>query len=167
MQILLSYIYKLYNKVKTLYKKRKLENRGKRVYIINLVTQLTHIRGRIGFRLQSQQNLVEFSKLSRIRQNMAEYSGKRQIAVDCGSLVVGLWLLSRQKQVDIYKVLQECPVTISRYIIIRIFLQIQPYRLQSSRLITKSIAIFAYYYIGTSRGYSSPQYFILKALAHL
>ena len=53
---------------------------------------------------------------------------------------------------------------ISRHIIIRMFLQVRPYRLQGSRLITKSIAISAYYCIGTSRGYSSPQYFILKAL---
>ena len=30
-------LYKLYNKVKTLRKERKLGNRGKRVYIINLV----------------------------------------------------------------------------------------------------------------------------------
>ena len=56
---------------------------------------------------------------------------------------------------------------ISRHIIIRIFLQIQPYCLQGSRLTIKLIAISAYYYIGTSRGYSSPQYFILKALARL
>ena len=56
---------------------------------------------------------------------------------------------------------------ISQYIIIRIFLQVRPYYLQGSRLITKSIVISAYYYIGTSRGYSSPQYFILKALARL
>ena len=48
---------------------------------------------------------------------MAEYGGKRQIAVDCGSLVVGLWLLSRWKQVDVYKVLPGvtgCPVTVSK-----------------------------------------------------
>ena len=32
---LIDYV-KLYNKVKTLYKERKLGNRGKRVYIINL-----------------------------------------------------------------------------------------------------------------------------------
>ena len=56
---------------------------------------------------------------------------------------------------------------ISRHIIIRIFLQVRPYYLQSSRLIIKSIAISAYYYIGTSRGCSSSQYFILKALARL
>ena len=56
---------------------------------------------------------------------------------------------------------------ISRYIIIRIFLQVRPCYLQGSRLIIKSIAISAYRYIGTSRGYSSPQYFILKALARL
>ena len=56
---------------------------------------------------------------------------------------------------------------ISQYIIIKMFLQIQPYYLQGSRLTIKSIVISAYYYIGTSRGYSSPQYFILKALARL
>ena len=56
---------------------------------------------------------------------------------------------------------------ISRHIIIRIFLQVRPCRLQGSRLIIKSIVISAYYRIGTSRGYSSPQYFILKALARL
>ena len=56
---------------------------------------------------------------------------------------------------------------ISRHIIIRIFLQVRPYYLQGGRLITKSIAISAYYYIGTSRGYSSSQYFVLKALVHL
>ena len=56
---------------------------------------------------------------------------------------------------------------ISRHIIIRIFLQVRPYRLQSSRSITKSIAISTHRYIGTSRGYSSLQYFILKALARL
>ena len=56
---------------------------------------------------------------------------------------------------------------ISRYIIIRIFLQVRLYRLQGSRLTTKSIAISAHRYIGTSRGYSSPWYFILKALARL
>ena len=56
---------------------------------------------------------------------------------------------------------------ISRYIIIRMFLQVRLYRLQGGRLITKSIIISAYCYIGTSRGYSSPQYFILKALARL
>ena len=67
---------------------------------------------RIGFRSQSQQNLVEFSQnlaefggLGRIWWNMAEYSRKRQIAVNCGSLVVGLQLLSRQKQVVVCKVL--------------------------------------------------------------
>ena len=43
---------------------------------------------------------------------MAESGGKRQIAVDCGSFVVGLWLLSRWKQVDVYKVSRGCPVTI-------------------------------------------------------
>ncbi len=56
---------------------------------------------------------------------------------------------------------------ISQYIIIRIFLQVRLYYLQGSRLIIKSIVISTYYYIGTSRGYSSPQYFILKALARL
>ena len=56
---------------------------------------------------------------------------------------------------------------ISWYIIIRIFLQVRPYYLYGSRLIIKSIAISAYYRIGTNRGYSSPQYFILKALARL
>ena len=56
---------------------------------------------------------------------------------------------------------------ISWYIIIRIFLQVRPCCLQGGRLITKSIAISAYYYIGTNRGYSSPWYFILKALAYL
>ena len=56
---------------------------------------------------------------------------------------------------------------ISQYIIIRIFLQVRPCYLQGGRLITKSIAISAYCRIGTSRGYSSPQYFILKALARL
>ena len=56
---------------------------------------------------------------------------------------------------------------ISQYIIIRIFLQVRPYYLQGSRLIIKSIAISTYRRIGTSRGYSSPQYFILKALARL
>ena len=53
---------------------------------------------------------------------------------------------------------------ISRHIIIRIFLQVRLCYLQSSGLTTKSMAIPAYYYIGTSRGCSSPQYFILKAL---
>ena len=56
---------------------------------------------------------------------------------------------------------------ISWYIIIRMFLQVQPCYLQGNRVIIKSIAISAYYYIGTSRGYSSPQYFILKALTRL
>ena len=55
----------------------------------------------------------------------------------------------------------------SWHIIIRILLQVRPCYLQSSRLIIKSIAISAYYYIGTSRGCSSPWYFILKALARL
>ena len=44
-------------------------------------------------------------------QNMAEYGGERQIAVDCGNLVIGLWLLSRWKQVDVRKVSRGCPVT--------------------------------------------------------
>ena len=56
---------------------------------------------------------------------------------------------------------------ISQHIIIRIFLQVWPYRLQGSRLIIKSIVISAYYRIGTSRGYNSSQYFILKALTRL
>ena len=56
---------------------------------------------------------------------------------------------------------------ISWYIIIRIFLQVRPCCLQGSRLITKSIAISAHRRIGTGRGCSSPQYFILKALARL
>ena len=56
---------------------------------------------------------------------------------------------------------------ISRHIIIRIFLQVRPCRLQGSRLIIKSIAISAYRRMDTSRGCSSPQYFILKALARL
>ena len=56
---------------------------------------------------------------------------------------------------------------ISRYIIIRIFLQVWPCRLQGGRLIIKSIAISAHHRMGTSRGCSSPQYFILKALARL
>ena len=42
---------------------------------------------------------------------MAEYGGERQIIVDCGNLVIGLWLLSRWKQVDVRKVLRGCPVT--------------------------------------------------------
>ena len=33
------------------------------------------------------------AELGRIRQNVAEYSGKRQIAVDCGDLVVGLLIV--------------------------------------------------------------------------
>ena len=56
---------------------------------------------------------------------------------------------------------------ISQYIIIKILLQVQPYYLQSSRLITKSMAISAHYYISTSKRYSSFQYFILKALVYL
>ena len=56
---------------------------------------------------------------------------------------------------------------ISRYIIIRIFLQMRPCRLQGSRSIIKSMAISAYCRMGTSRGCSSPWYFILKALARL
>ena len=56
---------------------------------------------------------------------------------------------------------------ISQYIIIRIFLQVQLYCLQGSRLIIKSIIISAYHHIGTSKGYNSPQYFILKALVCL
>ena len=56
---------------------------------------------------------------------------------------------------------------ISRHIIIRIFLQVWPYCLQSGRLIMKSMAISTYCCIGTSKGCSSSQYFILKALAHL
>ena len=56
---------------------------------------------------------------------------------------------------------------ISWHVLIRMFLQVRPCYLQGSRLITKSIAISAYCYIGTSRGYNSPQYFVLKALARL
>ena len=56
---------------------------------------------------------------------------------------------------------------ISWYIIIRIFLQVRPCRLQGGRLIIKSMAISAYRYMGTGRGCSSPQYFVLKALARL
>jgi hypothetical protein len=47
-------------------------------------------------------------------QNMAEYgrlpSDCRRLLLDC-RLEVGLWLLSRWKQVDVYKVSRECPVT--------------------------------------------------------
>ena len=55
--------------------------------------------------------MVEFSGTWR---NMAEYgrlpSDCRILLLDC-RLVVGLWLLSRWKQVDVYKVLWGCPVT--------------------------------------------------------
>ena len=56
---------------------------------------------------------------------------------------------------------------ISRHIIIRIFLQVRPCRLQGSRSTIKSIAISAHCYIGTGKGCNSPQYFVLKALARL
>ena len=56
---------------------------------------------------------------------------------------------------------------ISRHIIIRIFLQVRPCRLQGGRSTTKSIAISAHCHIGTGRGCSSPWYFVLKALARL
>ena len=56
---------------------------------------------------------------------------------------------------------------ISWHIIIRIFLQVRLCRLQGGRLIIKSMVISAHRRIGTSRGCSSPQYFILKALARL
>ena len=53
--------------------------------------------------------------LGGIWQNMADC---RQIAVrlpsDC-RLVVGLWLLSRWKQVDVYKVSRRCPMTAGVY----------------------------------------------------
>ena len=42
---------------------------------------------------------------------MVENGKLPQIAVDCGNLVVGLWLLSRWKQVDVYKISRRCPVT--------------------------------------------------------
>ena len=43
---------------------------------------------------------------------MAEYGRIWQIAIDCGNLVIGLWLLSRWKQVDVYNMSRGCPVTV-------------------------------------------------------
>ena len=56
---------------------------------------------------------------------------------------------------------------ISWHIIIKIFLQIQPCFLQSSRLIIKFIAISTHRRMGTGKGYNSPQYFVLKALVQI
>src|SRR6266550_4026907 len=59
------------------------------------------------------------AELGRIRwtwQNMAECgrlpSGCRRLLSNC-RLVVGLWLLSRWKQVDVYKVSRRYPVTLA------------------------------------------------------
>ena len=97
---------KLYN-YSFLEKVRKWEER---VYIISLVTWLTYIQSRIGFKERSWQNLVD----------LAEYSRMRQIAIrlplDCHRLpadcyfAVSLFLLRRQKQVDVCKVLRRCPI---------------------------------------------------------
>jgi len=69
------------------------------------------LRSRIRFGQWSWQNLAGFGGTWR---NVAECgrlpSDCRGLLSDC-RLVVGLWLLSRWKQVDVYKVSRECPVT--------------------------------------------------------
>ena len=71
---------------------------------------------------QNRLQVIVLAELSRIWLDLVEFSGMQwnmvengklpQIAVDCGNLVVGLWLLSWWKQVDVYKVLRRCPVTL-------------------------------------------------------
>jgi hypothetical protein len=56
--------------------------------------------------------LAELGRIWWTWQNMVEC---RQIAADC-RLVVGLWLLSWWKQVDVYKVSRGCPVTLAIYL---------------------------------------------------
>src|SRR6266550_8435290 len=58
--------------------------------------------------------LAELGRIWWTWQNMAECgrlpSDCRRLQSDC-RLMVGLWLLSRWKQVDVYKVSRRCPVT--------------------------------------------------------
>jgi len=48
MRAVTSYVHKLCNEVKTLYKERKVGNRGKRVYNVRLVARLTGTMLRTG-----------------------------------------------------------------------------------------------------------------------
>ena len=61
--------------------------------------------------VRTWQNLVDLAEFSGMQRNIVENGKLPQIAVDCGNLVLSLWLLSRWKQVDVYKVLRRCPVT--------------------------------------------------------
>ena len=65
-------------------------------YLVNIYTEQNRIQVVV---------LVEFS---RIQQNLAEYS---RFPLDC-RLIVGLQLLGQQKQIDVYKVLQRCFITV-------------------------------------------------------
>ena len=62
--------------------------------MVDLVAWLICAQGRIGLGWWSWQNLAEFGGLGRIWQNAVENgilpANCRHIAVDCGSLVVGL-----------------------------------------------------------------------------
>ena len=62
---------------------------------------------------QNRIQIMVLVELSRIQQNLAEYSRLpldcRRLLLDC-HLIVSLQLLSRQKQVDVYKVLWGCPI---------------------------------------------------------
>ena len=65
------------------------------------------------------------AELGRIQWNLAEYG---RLPLDCRGLpsdcrlVVGLWLLSRWKQVDVYKVSRGCPVTVSYNTILKLII---------------------------------------------
>src|ERR1700722_1427952 len=100
--------------------------REERVHIVDLVAWSIRARGGIGLGTWSWQNLAEFggtwqniAEFSGTWRNMAEYgrllSDCRILLLDC-LLVVGLWLLSRWKQVDVYKVSRGCPVTLALYL---------------------------------------------------
>ena len=75
-------------------------------------------------------------------RNIVENGKLLQIAVDCGNLVVGLQLLSRQKQVNVCKVLRRCPITTS--VLQNSYLSISNYRPAPHRASRISLIYFQY-----------------------